>query len=135
MALLITSQRFFQVWGYTVSHSELLLRSVKSDEFSTRIDVFFKGVKELHLPASFNGLSLETYEEGLQYPSILQGTASLAHGRKVYVAKGNGFVGYIVALQAWIHEDQGEYYDPSFFPTSIRHGVAPTPLTSNLIPE
>jgi len=39
---IINSGRFFQLWSYTVSHSELLFRSTKSPEFTTRIDVFFR---------------------------------------------------------------------------------------------
>jgi hypothetical protein len=52
---ILDSDRKFQVWKYTVGHSQLLLRSTKSPDCSTRIDVLFKGVSEFHLPASFVG--------------------------------------------------------------------------------
>ena len=58
IAEIINSKRFFQLWSYSVSHSELLFRSAKSIEYPTRIDVFFKGVKEIHLPTTSNGLSI-----------------------------------------------------------------------------
>jgi hypothetical protein len=35
-------QRKFQIWLYSVSHGQLLLRSNRSDEFRTRVDVLFK---------------------------------------------------------------------------------------------
>ncbi len=121
---IINSERRFQVWGYTVSHSELLLRSVKSEEFRTRIDVFLKGVKEFHLPTIFDGLLVkEATAEDFEQMSILCDAVSLRHG--AFVFKGNKFVGYVIAFGIWCHEDQGEYYDPSFFPTCIRHGVVP----------
>jgi hypothetical protein len=128
---IITSGRFFQVWGYTVSHSELLFRSTKSKEFPTRIDVFLKGVEEFHLPTAFDGLSIEEATgEDLERLSVLRKATSLRHGAKIFVVKGKEFVGYVVALGIWCHEDEGEYYDPSFFATCIHHGVVPTTPSS-----
>jgi len=37
-AEIITSDRLFQIWNYTVSHCSLLLRSTKSDGFPDRND-------------------------------------------------------------------------------------------------
>ena len=45
---IINSKRMFQIWSFVVSHTELLLRSTKSPDHRTRIDVFFKGVGELN---------------------------------------------------------------------------------------
>lgn len=125
---IIRSRRRFQVWGYTVSHRELLLRSTKSKEFPTRIDVFLKGVEEIHLPTVLDGIWIEeaSVEDLEQLPSQRK-TMSLRNGAKVFVMKGNEFVGYVVALGVWCHEDEGEYYDPSFFLTNIRNGVVPSP--------
>lgn len=61
---MISTKRFFQILSYSVGHSELLLRSTKSAEFPTRIDVFSKGVKEFHLPSTFNGLSIAEAPRG-----------------------------------------------------------------------
>ena len=41
---LFVSDRFFQIWRYTVSHRQLLLRSTKSDVAHTRIEILFKDV-------------------------------------------------------------------------------------------
>src|SRR5437870_2674387 len=113
---IISSERRFQIWKYTVGHSQLLLRSTKSAECPTRIDVFFKGVKEFHLPTSFTGLSITEASETdvLQLCSLRE---SLSSGKdvKVYKVQGADFLGYITALIAVCHEDEGEYDDPSFF--------------------
>jgi hypothetical protein len=37
-------ERRFQMWAYSVSHSLLLLRSVKTAVHSSRIDLLFTGV-------------------------------------------------------------------------------------------
>ena len=121
---IINCRRSFQVWGYAVSHGELLLRSTKSREFSTRIDVFLKGVAEFHLPTTFDGLSIkEATPEDLEPLPLLRSAMSLRHGRKIFIVEGNEFVGYVAALGLWCHEDDGEYYEPSYFLTCIRNGV------------
>jgi hypothetical protein len=53
------SDRHFQIWKYTVSQAQLLLRSVKDDDHPTRLDVLFVGVTHLELPTSFDGLRIE----------------------------------------------------------------------------
>ena len=40
----------FQLWGYTVSHGQLLLRSTRSELRPTQIDVLFKNVGYIQLP-------------------------------------------------------------------------------------
>ena len=111
---IIHSGRFFQLWSYTVSHSELLFRSTKSPEFTTRIDVFFKGVSEFHLPTTSHGLSIaEASDSDIQKVCSLR--KSLDHGSKLFVVRGTDFVGHVTALFVACHEDEGEYDQPSFF--------------------
>jgi hypothetical protein len=57
-----SSDRRFQLWSYRVSHSQLLLRSVKDAEHTSRIDVLFKGVDALDLPTRLDGLVIENCE-------------------------------------------------------------------------
>lgn len=113
---LINSERRFQIWKYTVGHSQLLLRSTKSAECSTRIDVFFKGVKEFHLPTSFTGLSItEASEVDARRLCNLRQSPSFSKDVKIFKIQGSDFIGYVAALIALCHEDEGEYDDPSFF--------------------
>jgi hypothetical protein len=113
---IIKSDRRFQIWNYTVSHSSLLFRSTKSDGVPTRIDVLFKGVSEFHLPTSFTGLSLtKASDADVQRLCSLRPSLSLGKDRKVFKVQGLDFVGYVAALIAVCHEDEGEYDAPSFF--------------------
>jgi hypothetical protein len=119
---IVNSPRFFQLWSYTVSHSELLLRSTKSDHYPSRIDVFFKGVEEFQLPTSFNGLSIaDVSSEEVRTLQAFKPSPETGYDCKFYKVKSVDFVGYIVALLARCHEDNGEYHEPSFFhsPTSL----------------
>jgi hypothetical protein len=112
---IICPARFFQLWSYSVSHSELLLRSTKSAEFPTRIDVFFKGVKEVHLPITSSGLSItEACDTEIQRLHPLR-RSPLDKDVKVFMVQGEDFTGYVAALIALYHEDEGEYNEPSFF--------------------
>jgi hypothetical protein len=88
------SDRHFQVWAYTVSHGQLLLRSTKSDQEATRVEVLFKGVTRFDLPMSLDGFHVRR------------------NGRE-YTAHGDGWSGSIVALAMFTVEDDGHYADPS----------------------
>ena len=116
--LIIGSDRQFQIWKYNVGHSQLLLRSVKSPDHPSRIDVLFKGVSQFHLPTVLNGLFLAEAAD-IKPPELLSLRESAAREKqlKVFSVRGVDFVGYVSALVVFTHEDEGEYYDPSLFPS------------------
>ena len=91
------SERRFQVWKYTVSHSMLLLRSTKTDQHPTRIDVLFKPVKRLDIPTVFDGLTVER------------------SGEDLFTLSGAGWSGTVEAVTMALAEDEGEYFDESPF--------------------
>jgi hypothetical protein len=101
-----TSDRFFQVWAYSVSHSQLLLRSVKADGLHSRIDVLFEAVDLMELPTSFTGLVI-------------------ARDRGGFTLSGSGWAGRVVAGACYWCEDEGEYYDPSPFADSFGPALKP----------
>jgi len=116
---IIASERQFQIWKYTVGHSQLLLRSTKSGDLPTRIDVLFKGVKEFHLPTILTGLSItEASATEVRQLCGLRKTASRDANARVFKVQGSDFLGYVTALLAVCHEDEGEYDDPSYFATN-----------------
>jgi hypothetical protein len=98
------SRRAFRVWRYSVSHSQLLLRSNRNDqiplsnnrfgEHSTRIEVLFKGVKSMEVPTSMKGLDIR--KEG-----------------DIFRLRGVDWSGHIEALVMFSIEDEGHFYDPS----------------------
>jgi hypothetical protein len=113
---IIKSERRFQIWKYTVGHTQMLLRSTKSPDFPTRIDVFFKGVEAFHMPTIFTGLSIaEASEEEIRTLCSLRQSPSFGKSTKVFKVQGSDFLGYVAALIVVCHEDGGEYDDPSFF--------------------
>jgi len=103
------------VWRYAVGHGQLLLRSTKTPAQPTRIDVLFKNVAALHLPASFDRLSIaET--SGVERANLnLQVSSKEMAERKTFVVRSTNFQGYVIASAVVSHEDEGEYDDPSFF--------------------
>lgn len=107
------------MWKYTVGHRQLLLRSVKSADHPTRIDVLFKGVSQFHLPAVLNGLVIaeESDQNEVRDLFTLHESEATKKVLKLFTARGTDFLGYVTARIAFQHEDEGEYYDPSFFPS------------------
>lgn len=107
------SERVFQVWAYSVSMSRLLLRSTKSETFSTRVDVLFQNVKAMSLPTSLDGLVVEIADSAAA-ERVTRETGLLADEDttffKLRTAHG---VGYVVAGVVVADEDHGEYFEPS----------------------
>jgi hypothetical protein len=105
--------RQFQLWTYTVSHGQLLLRSTRSEAHPTRCEILFKGVVRMDLPALMDDVEVEVAAEGDVPSFALELGAYERWGHLVYRVRGRGFVGYVVALGVWCAEDDGEYYTPS----------------------
>jgi hypothetical protein len=98
-----------------VGHGQLLLRSTKTPSQPTRIDVLFKNVAALHLPASFEGLSISEASEVEKDSLNLQLNSKGMRERKAFIVRSTNFLGYVIAGAVASHEDAGEYDDPSFF--------------------
>jgi len=104
----------FQLWSYTVSHGQLLLRRNKGPGFPTRVDILFKDVAAVHLPTSFDDLELaEDHGPAQDFAGGLG--AWPAHGRKTFRLTGQSFAGTVVAGAVFCHEDTKEHFEPSEF--------------------
>lgn len=108
---IVSFQRRFQIWQYTTSHGQLLLRSPKSQDAPSRIDVAFKNVAGISLPTVFDGLEISRTESNSEVPTIL-GALSM-QDRSIFQVKGIGFTGYIIAGAIYWDENSGEYDEPS----------------------
>lgn len=99
-------KRDFQIWQYSVSHSQLLLRSVKGNKHKTRIDVLFKGVDLMHIPTHFSGFRIsEIAKEEFQSLQLSLGLSDDFEDRYFRV-EGEGWKGVVVALAVfWVEED------------------------------
>jgi hypothetical protein len=125
MGGLTMSTRRFQVWEYTVSHAQLLLRSVRDEIHPTRVDVLFKNVGYMALPSAFmvdvieelSGDQLETLE-GLAAGALSDGRTAF----RLTTAGGDGLAVAGVMVSA---EDELESHEPSALPCwPMRSGPA-----------
>jgi hypothetical protein len=123
---LLNQARQFQIWKYTVSHRELLLRSVKGPVQppqrkmppgpTTRFDVLFTNVAAIHLPTRFDGLTiLEAEENEKKELPLLPAEAASPKYYKVFIVRGTDFSGYVIAADVFWHEDEYGDSDPSHY--------------------
>lgn len=88
---MVMYNRLFKLWHYTVSHEQLLLRSM-GDEKVCNIDIYFGDVSYIELPAKINKIEiLETLQEDIDYITQKIGstdkiiTVLMSENRKYYV--------------------------------------------------
>ena len=124
---IISFQRKFQVWLYSVSHGQLLLRSNRTEDFSTpidvvfntRVDILFKDVAAMALPTLFDGLSVAETAKDEAHDLNIQLGAWPIQNRKTFAIWGANFSGYVVAGAVFWHEDEGYHFDKSYFEQSL----------------
>lgn len=114
------SDRRFQVWRYIVSHKQLLLRSPKDNENSTRIDLLFKVVDLMNIPTSLKGLALSKAADNSS--AVLPINFALSQGSHIFRVDSSSYVGYVVAAYYFFHEDEKEYDDESAFQSILWGG-------------
>ena len=107
------ADRRFQVWAYSVSMARLLLRSTKSDTFTTRVDVLFQNVKAVKLPTALDGLVVA--EANTPEAAQISAETGLlpSEDTKIFSVRTGAFEGYVVAGVTVAAEDNGEYFEPS----------------------
>jgi hypothetical protein len=107
---LIQWEREFQVWHYTVSYSQLLLRSLGHDDRDTRVDILFSNVYLMHLRPAFAQLRIDLADDDWTRDAV-----ALPRGvpAKWYVL--NEDEGYVLATDCQWHEDRGDHHSPSKF--------------------
>ena len=102
-----------QLWSYTVSHSQLLLRATKDREHATRVDVLFKGVGAMQLPSVMSALTVREAESGEREAILGSTSVDMPEERRCFVLEGPDFQGWVVAGAVVSAEDEGEYFEPS----------------------
>ena len=121
----VSFERPFQVWFYTVGHSQLLLRSNRSSELETRVDVLFKGVKAIQLPTVLPGLRMVKASRPEALETSRKLGIQLRGDEHVFILEGANYVGFVIGLVAFAHEDEGHHSDPTFFANSFMPGRQP----------
>ena len=106
------SARHFALFSYKGDRGELLLRSRKSIEFPTRLDVLITDVSALEIRRWSDSLTIE--ETGIQK---LEGKSSrpqdVGEGRRVFSVTGDSWSGFILGAAVYTHEDDRHWTDPS----------------------
>jgi hypothetical protein len=112
---LLSSTRTFRIWLYSVTHSTLLLRSVRTDDHATRVDIIFKRVRRIDIPTRIVGIDLRVVDAAKSAaPSHF--TAHLADKDQIlYSLAGEVGDSFVVASTVAWNEDGGEDDDPSQF--------------------
>ncbi|HEV7680342.1 MAG TPA: hypothetical protein VGQ42_17415 [Candidatus Dormibacteraeota bacterium] len=102
--VLVRFDRPFEVWVYAVGHRQLLLRSVKSDTWTTRVDVLYKDVQAMMLHPQIPRLVLEraSKDETREFSAALGRTEV-----DVYVVSREPLL-LVAADGAFWCEDEGE---------------------------
>ncbi len=109
---MLRSEREFRQWIYCVSHRTLLLRSLKSDAWATRMDVVFTGVSELCAPTTLRGI--EIFEAPRSWLDSIWPRSDRAVADRVF-RLSSSTDDFIVAATAGWHEDALGDFDPSHF--------------------
>jgi hypothetical protein len=108
-----SSERRFQVFSFTISHGQLLLRSGKTNTHRTRLNILFKDVRAVELRMWFDSLSIEEVEPSLLKDLPAHPTELIESGNRCFVLKSLGWQGYIVGATVFYHEDELNFWDPT----------------------
>jgi hypothetical protein len=103
---IVRFDRKFQLWLYSVSHGQLLLRSTKNQNYQTQVDVLFKNVAIIQLPVVFAGLAISEISQ--QEFRLFELSACLldVHERRCFKLEGENWDGFIVAGHvSWLEND------------------------------
>jgi hypothetical protein len=125
---LFRSDRGFTAWAYTVSHSQLLLRTRTADGRS-RIDVLFKPVEAMKVRTDYDGLTIRC-ATAIEHDQILTAAGQSGRACRVLILETAGEQDYIVTGAVGWKEDHGQDHDPSplafFAPGADPSRILPT---------
>ena len=107
------SDRRFSVFSYGISHGPLLLRSGKTDEYSTRIDVLILDVRAMEIRSWFEGFEIAKVDQGYLRDFRSNPIEMMQVGLSVYALSGKGWQGFIVGGNLCVHEDDADFTAPS----------------------
>lgn len=107
------SDRKFSVFSYGISHGPLLIRSGKTDQHQSRIDILVNDVRAVDIRSWFEGIEIsEVAQDYLRdFPS--NPIEMMEIGLRAYKLAGRGWKGFVVGGSLSIHEDEAEFMAPS----------------------
>lgn len=128
MGEVVRSERRFELWLYTASHSQLLIRSRYDPASTERIEVLFKGVEWMALPSDLSGLAVTQLSAAAGSALLTEMGAPIARSQysdgHVYLLEAEGSRGTVVAAAAFVHRDHLPPDEPSgFYEGNLSVGV------------
>jgi hypothetical protein len=93
---IFSSNRTYIFLAYSVSHSTLVIRSLKEGKDHSRIDIVFTNVCNVNICCELDGIEVASEDKG---------------GMTSFTIKSNNFEGVVVGSSVNIFEDQCEYDD------------------------
>jgi predicted rRNA methylase YqxC with S4 and FtsJ domains len=113
--IVFVSDRQFKFWSYTISMSQLLLRSPKVEDkgTETRVDIMFQGVSFICLPNILKGVKIVELDRQSVHPFVLP--RQLYESNKIFRLTSEDYQAYIVASLCVWHEDTSEFWEQSFW--------------------
>jgi len=113
----IGEAREFKAWGYTVSHGQLLLRSVGEERPPGRVDVLFKNVGFVLFDTTMTvDRIVEAGESDVARVGGPRATAaSRTAGRRPFLIAGPSGEGLVIAGTVAVHEDELGWFEASAF--------------------
>lgn len=115
MAIYSNQTQEFQIVDFSATHSQLLLRSLKTKDREYNIDIIVKGVGRLLLPTSFHGIEISVLENE-ETTSFLKDKFSFndEYDNRIFSIKDNqGGVYYINALCFGIYHNKLDILETS----------------------
>lgn len=107
----VVYHRVFQLWAYNVGMSQLLLRSNRTSDLGTRVDIGFQGVSWLELPTYFQGVTIEA--DAADDLRIMEERGISVGERHLYSLAGVGYHGFVIAHLFKVAEEHKDYLAPS----------------------
>jgi hypothetical protein len=106
----LESARTFSLFSYAMSHGLLLLRSGKTNEHKTRVDILFHDVRVMEIRAWFKGLLIREALPAAIASRLSNPSDMIEIGNKVYLLEAAGWQGFVVGGILTTCEDDGEMF-------------------------
>lgn len=100
------------MWRHVVSHSQVLLRSVRTDLLPTRIEILFKSVDFVCLPTRMPGLSVSEGSGDESVPGMID-SSLVSRGSIRFEVRGPQYEGFVIAGSITVAEDDKGYAEGS----------------------
>ena len=112
--LIFSSNRLFTIFDFFISHSQLLIRSSKNDDYDKNIDIIFFDVKFQQINTYFKGFKLRMGDKEIfskKYPSVKEYLSS--NENNLFEIDANNEIYYIAASFAKVYENELAFNETS----------------------